>query len=216
VALAEEASMDSGMRVRLSAAVATVLFLAGYLLTATIPGGGTIDPQEFVDFYGDDGQRMMAFYSAMLMVAASLAVIWCFTELRAYGASMLVAFAHAAAIAGAAGLAAGAAILGAPAGVQSFGEAEFVGVPIAHTMSQAGYGVMLFGGMGSLGVATVTMSLGLARSAAIPSWLGWVGVALGVIVALGSLIWLPGLLFAVWLLLVAVIGVRGAATAPAR
>ena len=192
----------------ISAIAAAVLFAIGYSIVAVIPGGGGATEEDFTDFYGGDPSFFNTFVLLLALLAGCLALVWFFTELRvrlpdramtwtAYGAGMV----------GAGALAIGGAIMFGPAGVQMNGDAEFVGAPVAHTFAQAGLAVMLGIGMYALALAVALYSLALRRAEVVPPWVAPVGLVIAVLL-LGSYIWLPGYLLAVWVLLVGLIGVR--------
>ena len=108
---------------------------------------------------------------------------------------------------GAAAVGIGAGILAGPVGAQSNSDFAFVGVPAAEAFSQAGLAVMLGFGMYTLALATVLFSLAARRSSVLPGWLSVFGIVAGVVM-LGSYIWLPGIIFPVWVLVVGVAGTR--------
>ncbi len=193
--------MNSNLTLRLSALVSSVLFTIGYCTVILVPGtGDTNKEKDFTEFYDSDGKMVLAFLMAIALVAGGLALVWFFNEVRSRLADdTLIRVGYAAAVIGVTAAATGAAIVLAPIGVQQNSDSDFVGVAIAHTFDQAGLGVMLLVGMTSLALATALFSLGATRARLIPSWAGWTGAALAVVM-LGSYVWLPGLVFPVWVL----------------
>jgi hypothetical protein len=179
------------------------LFTIGYCMALVVPGGGDANKEkDFTEFYSSDNKRLIAFLMGIALVAGALALVWFFNEVRSRLADdTLSRVGYTAAVLGASAAAIGGAILLAPAGVQQNSDADFVGIAIAHTFAQAGLGVMLLVGMTALALATALFSLGAKRAGLLPSWAGWAGVGVAVVM-LGSYIWLPGLLFPVWVLAV--------------
>jgi hypothetical protein len=166
-----------------------------------VPGAGdTNKDKDFTSFYDSDGKMLVAFLMGIALVAGTLALVWFFNELRSRLADdTLSRVGYTAAGVGAGAAAIGGAMLLGPIGVQQNSDSAFVGVPIAYTFDQAGLAVMLLVGMTSLALATALFSLGAVRARLVPSWAGWAGVVVAVVM-LGSYIWLPGLVFPVWVL----------------
>ncbi len=193
--------MNTRTTLRLSAVIASVLFTIGYCVVIFVPGAGdTNKEKDFTDFYDSDGKMLVAFLLGIALVAGALALVWFFNEVRSrITDDALSRVGYTAAVIGASAAAIGGAILLAPIGVQQNSDSAFVGVPIAYTFDQAGLGVMLLVGMSSLALATALFSLGAKRARLVPSWAAWAGVMVAVAM-LGSYIWLPGLLFPVWVL----------------
>jgi hypothetical protein len=195
----------------ISAIVAAVLFAIGYAVGLVIPGGGTTTEEDFLDFYGGDPSFVVPLLLVLTLIAASWALLWFFTELRArLPDQVLSRTAYAVAIVGAGALAIGGALLFAPAGVQMNGDAAFVGAPVAHAFAQAGLGAMLAVGMYSFALAVGLFSLALRRAALVPGWLSVGGIVVAVLL-LGSYIWAPGYLLPLWVLVVGVVGLRRSA-----
>jgi hypothetical protein len=205
---AKEKTMSERTRFLTSAVVAALLFSIGYAIVLIVPGGGTVAEDDFLSFYVRDRSFATIFLLLLAMLAGSWALVWFFSEVRArLGDSVLARTAWGASIAGATALAIGAALLFAPSGVQMNGEADFVGVPVAHTFAQAGLGVMLGVGMYSLAVAIALFSVAFQRAHLVPNWLAVGGLVIAVLL-LGSYIWAPGYLLPVWIVLIGAIGLR--------
>ena len=149
-------------RVTWSAVAAGVVFAAGYILAVTIPGGGEVNDQDLIKYYESSGRRAVGLIGIALLVLAVVMCLWFFLELRAAlgtGASSIGAqLGHALATTGVALVAVGACITGGPTGVQLNSDFGFVGTPIARTLSQAGLGVELLGGMSLLAIATILLA----------------------------------------------------------
>jgi len=194
-------AMNANLTLRLSALLSSVLFTIGYCTVIIVPGAGAANNEkDFIDFYNSDGKMLVAFLVGITLMAGALALVWFFNEVRSRLADDTPnGVAYTSTVIGAGAVAIGTAILLAPIGVQQNSDSGFVGVAIAHTFDQAGLGVMLLVGMTSLAIATALFSLGAQRARLLPSWAAWIGVAVAVVM-LGSYIWLPGLLFPVWVL----------------
>jgi hypothetical protein len=193
--------MNSKLTLRLSALVSSVLFTIGYCMVIVVPGAGDANKEkDFTDFYDSDAKMLVAFLMGIALVAGALALVWFVSEVRSRLADdTLSRVGYTGPVIGASAAAIGGAIMLAPTGVQQNSDAGFVGVAIAHTFDQAGLGVMLLLGMTSLALATALFSLGAKRARLLPPWAGWAGVVVAVVM-LGSYIWLPGLIFPVWVL----------------
>src|ERR671930_565741 len=74
---------------------------------------------------------------------------------------------------------------------------------LVHAANDAAYVLHSTGGAG-IGAMMIAASLAVVRSRALPVWLGWIGVAAGII-ALASIVFFPWFLIALWLLAASVI-----------
>ena len=110
------------------------------------------------------------------------------------------------AVAGLVLVAAGGAITTGPTGVQ-LNDEPFVGIPIAQTLSQAGLAVELLAGMSLLALATILLARVAKVTGVLANWVAIAGIVAGVIM-FGSYIWLPGLIFPIWLVVVGITGLR--------
>ena len=198
-------------RMTWSALAAGIVFAAGYIMTIAIPGGGEVTESDFTDFYDSSSRRAVGMVGVGLLIAAAVLVLWFLIELRgALGVragSVGAQLGHTLACLGIALVAAGACITAGPASVQWASDADFVGVPIAHAISQSGLWVELFAGMYLLAIATILLAIAARASGAMANWVAVAGIVAGVIM-LGSFIWLPGVVFPLWLLIVGVTGLR--------
>jgi hypothetical protein len=194
--------------------VGAVVFTIGFFLLSAIPGGGEPDPSDFQDFYVEDDRTELALVAVYAMTLGALAMLWFFHELREAMPTWTARLGFASSALGLSLAVAGAAIMAGPSGVQSFGDGAFVGEPVAHAMSQAGWGVILVGGALFLGLGIAGFALGGRQTAALPSWVvitGFVAAALQLV----AVIWFPALAIPLWVILAAVGGVRATAARPA-
>ncbi len=184
-----------------------LVFLIGYFLLSAVPGGGEVQPADFEEFYVTDDRTGMAILAMFLVTLGVLGLLWLLWELRTGIGSTLSGLAFVSGALGLALVVGGAALLEAPSGAQAFSDAEFVGVPVAHALAQAGWAAILIGGALFLGLAIALFSAEGRRTGTL---LGWVAIA-GVVTAvlqLAAFIWLPSLAIPLWFMLVAVTGIR--------
>jgi hypothetical protein len=195
-------------RLRLSGVLAAILFAAGYLVFAVVPGGGDPSNQDFTDFYDDDAAMGRAFLLLILFGAGSGGVIWFTTELqRRIGRTLACDIGSRLAFAGALLAPAGAAIAAAPALAIRVNNADFAGMEVARAFYSGGAVLTVLLAMSALAAATILFSFALKRSGLVPEWLGIAGMIVGVLL-LASFFWIPGFLFPIWMLAVAVFGFR--------
>ena len=83
---------------------------------------------------------------------------------------------------------------------------------LVHAANDAAYVLHSTGGAG-IGAMMIAASLAVVRTRVLPVWLGWGGIAAG-IVALASIVFFPWFLIALWLL--AASAILFAAGSPAR
>ena len=82
---------------------------------------------------------------------------------------------------------------------------------LIHAADDAGYVMHAAGGVGA-GAMIVAASLGFMRATLVPAWVGWVGVAIG-IVAIVSILFIPMFLIALWLVVAGLLLYRAAPAA---
>jgi len=137
-------------------------------------------------------------------------MVWFFTELRARLASTRTELAIRLAVGGAVLVMAGGAIDLGPAGVQAnnagSANSAFVGVPIAHAITQSAL-LSAIAGLFTFAVAVMLFGLEFRRSATFPNWLGVLSIVIAVLL-IGSLILLPAFLFPIWAIVVGIVGAR--------
>jgi hypothetical protein len=203
--------MTARLRWAIAGVAAGVVFAVGYGAGVVVPGGGETSAQDITDFYASTGKRTTAVISFLVLVVGCFLMVWFFTELWArLPEGILGRVGYHLAVFGAALVVTGTGIMLGPTGVQVFSGAEFVGVNVAHALAQAGLGVMLFGGMYAFAVAVFLLSLAARRAGVLPAWVATTGLVVGVLL-LGSVIWLPGLLLPIWVIVVGLAGAREAA-----
>lgn len=192
-----------------------LLFVAGVIMVSQAPGGGEPEAKDFPDFYDSSGKRATVLVGAYVLAVGCLVLLAFFNALRRritdHGGGLTTDWGHKAAIFGLTSIAISAGLLGAPAAVQTFGKGDYVGIHVAHGFAEAGFGIMLIPGMLGVALAVFTLSLNGRGTGALPGWLGVLGMVVGVLL-LGSLFFVPLMLFPVWLLVVGIAAFRTPAT----
>jgi hypothetical protein len=205
--------MKPNLRFALSAALAAVVFGIGYYVFIFFPGAGDTPDSDFTTFYASDNKMNTAMILSGILLVGSLAMLWFYNELRArLPGGMLVSVGYAAGMVGVVAAPLGAFAMGGPAGAyQQTTHADLIGSGVAMAFAQMGLGITLFLGMTSFAVSAILLSLAARRSGLLPSWLGIVGIILGV-ATLGSFFWAPGYAFLIWVFMTGVVvGMRGEA-----
>lgn len=196
---------------RLTAAgiLAGIVFGAGFVSLLLIPGlGATPKTTSFTDFYNSSGHRDTANILGFVLLVGSWLMIWFFTELRGQSAATVRSdVAYRLSIVGAAAVIVGTAIELGPLMVQNNSDSGFVGIPIAHTFAQAGFGVAA-SGMVSFALAVFLYALEFRRAAAVPAWLGVVSLVIAVLLVPGSFFAIGAFLLPVWTIVVGVVAGR--------
>jgi hypothetical protein len=187
--------------------VAAIVYIAGHILFAPVPGGGDVKAADFEKFYVTDDSTGLAIAGALVLTLGCLGMLWFFNEVRERIETPLARAGFVSAAIGLALTAAGAAIVAGPSGVQFNSDEPFVGNAVAHAMAQAGYGVMLIGGAMFLGLGVGMLAIEGRRLGVLLPWVGIVGVVAAVLQLVGY-IWLPIFLIPLWVLIVAITGLR--------
>jgi hypothetical protein len=184
-----------------------IVFLIGYFLLSAVPGGGEVQPADFEEFYVTDDRTGTAILAMFLVTLGALGLLWLLWELRTGMGSALSGLAFVSGALGLALVTGGAALLEAPSGVQAFSDGEFVGVPVAHALAQAGWAAILVGGALFLGLAIAVFSAEGRRTGTLAGWVAIAGFV-AALLQLGAFIWVPSLAIPLWFILVAVTGIR--------
>lgn len=192
---------------RVVSAVSAVVYTVGFVLVSSIPGGGgDTTTADFDDFYVNDDQTAIPVIGAFLIALGAIGLMWFFQT--ATDTSDIGRFGRSAGMLGVALVAASASILAAPAGMQNFGDAEFVGQGVAHAFAAGGFIMMLVPGSLLLGAAIAAICASGRRSGRVPSWLAITGY-IAAILQLVAVIWLPSFAVPLWILAAAAAGVWG-------
>ncbi len=194
-------------RLMIAGLLAGIVFAIGFVMAVQVPGlGGTSTTKNFTDFYDSSSKRGTATLLGFVLVVGCWLMIWLFTELRSsLSGSTRSDLAFHLSVVGAAAVMIGAAIELGPTMVQNNQDNHaFVGIPIAHTFTQAGAGVLI-AGMFSFAVAVFLNGLEFRRSTMLPRWLGVVSIIVAILL-IGSFFVAPGFLLPIWAIIVGVAG----------
>jgi hypothetical protein len=204
--------------------VFAVLFVIGVVLASQSPSDTDKvknSPTELTkmwhDFYSDSGHRWSIIIGFFLVVAAAIALVVFASELRerlvAAGASGAGRLAFAGSLLFAALSMAGTAAMAWIPGAKQFGRSAVPEGELNYLASQLGFGTLLVGGGASAALLLVTAGRGAVRTRLLPSWLGWAGVVIGVVLFFLSVLFIPMVLLALWVLAAAIVMIRKPASA---
>jgi hypothetical protein len=183
------------------------VYVVGHLLLAPVPGGGDTSANDFQKFYVTDDRAGLAIAAVLVLTIGCLGMLWFFHEVREQMETPVARAGFVFTAVGLALVAAGAAIVAGPAGVQVNSNEPFVGNAVAHAMAQAGFGVMLIGGAMFLGLGVGVLAFEGRRLGVLVPWVGIAGIVAGVL-QLAGYIWLPMFAIPLWVLIVAVTGLH--------
>jgi hypothetical protein len=192
---------------RWSGLVGAVVFLAGFVMVSSVPGGGDVDPSDFDDYYVQDDKTALAIAGLIVLSVGVIILILFLHYLRTTIAGDVSRLAFGSALTGFAVVVVGATLLASPSAVQAFSDADFVGEEVAHTFAAAGFGAILIPGALLIGLAIAAFSLAGRQTGVFPSWLTIVGYVVAAL-QLAAIIWLPFLVVPVWLALASIAGNR--------
>jgi len=189
-----------------------VLFVAGFLAVPT-PSDNK-DTLKWTQWWTDSGHRAGAITGAYLMVLGLLAFVWFMWSLNhglhdrggmmiTFG-SLFVAFAMISAL-----------MRAAIAGARQFGNVPVPSGDFARQFDQMGFGVLLVAGALTAGAFVATASYLARRDQILPGWLTIAGYVVAVLQFAGAL-FLPFVLFVLWLLISAIVLVVRASRSETR
>lgn len=166
----------------------------------------------YVKYYADSGNRTSALVGAYVLGLACIAAVVFGAHLRDRLAAVGSGTSGRLAFAGSIMLATltfvgGVSVVWLP-GAISFGDSPAPKGELAYFASQLGFGAILVGGAFSAALMLVAAGIGSVRTGALPKWLAWAGIVVGVIVgAVGSL-FMPMVLLVLWVLVAGIVGLR--------
>ena len=184
--------------------VFVVLFVVGFLIFPT-PDNNKHTAQ-WVRWWTDSGHRTAAMIGAYLMVLGVLAFVWFASSLRdrlGDGSSLVLTFGSIFAALALVSIVVRASIPGA----KQFGDTPVPTGDFARQFDQIGFGLLLVAGALAAGLFVVFASYLASRTATLPGWLcvaGYVVAALQIVAA----VFLPFVLFFLWVLVAAIVLVR--------
>ena len=194
-------------RTSLVGIAAAIVYIGGHILLAPIPGGGDTTAEDFQKFYVTDDNTGVAIAGVLVLTIGCLGMLWFFHEVREHIETPLARAGFVSTAVGLALVVAGAAIVAGPSGVQFNSDEPFVGNAVAHALAQAGYGVMLIGGAMFLGLGVGMLAVAGRRTGVLVPWVGIAGIVAAVLQVVGY-IWLPMFAIPLWVLIVAITGLR--------
>jgi hypothetical protein len=203
--------------------VFAVLYVAGVvmMLGPTPNDAHKNQPAKFAAdwnrMFADSGNRTQMILGAYVLAAACVAVVVFGSSLRdrlaGAGAATSGRLAFAGSIMFATITLAGAAAIAWIPGAKAFGDAPIPKGELAYLAPQLGFGALLLGGGATAGLMLVAAGIGSARTRALPAWLGWAGVVVGVLIFLFGAFFMPMLLLVLWVLIAAIVSLRRPFTA---
>jgi hypothetical protein len=194
-------------------ALAGVLFVALFAVALALSANTGDNPSEVQQWYADSGNRTKEFVAWFLYIAAAIAFLSFLGTLRDMlvraegGPGTLSALVFGPGLAFTVLLVTGVSLFAAPAALGD--ENDFKLDPnTAEIFSDAGYFVLVAGGM-IASIVVLATSMAALRTGVLPSWLGWVGLIVAVVM-LFSVFFLPLLVFLAWVLAVSLVMVVAA------
>jgi hypothetical protein len=195
----------------IAAIVFAVLFVVGFLFATDTPEGDESN-REWIRHFADSDNRRMIVISVFLLALAALAFLIFLGVLRerlrtaAPGAEWLSTVAFASGIVFVAMLAVFAVGVGAvSAGIEFADHPVPRDADIIRSLDSLGFGAMLVFGAASAGLLIVTTSIVSGRAALLPRWLVVAGYVVGVLVIIGGVIFIPLVLFVLWMLAIGIV-----------
>ena len=194
-----------------------VFFVVGTILLVGDEPNGDASPGEVVRWYSDSGHRDRVTLGWALVGLGLFFFLWFLVALRQalirlVGEGFLPTLATVGGAVYAALALAGIAVNMAIKTMSDDTYRHQVYPPLIHAANDAGYVLHSTGGVG-IGTLMIAASLAVVRTRVLPVWLGWGGVAAGIL-ALASIVFFPWFLIALWLL--AASAILFAAGSPAR
>jgi hypothetical protein len=194
-----------------------VLFVVGTILLVGDEPDGDASPAEVVKWYSDSGHRDRISVGWVVVGLGLFFFLWFLSALRQalirlVGNGFLTTLAT---VGGAVYAALAFAGISVNMAIKTMSDDTYhheVYPPLIHAANDAGYVLHSAGGAG-IGALMIAASLAVVQTRVLPVWLGWVGVAAGII-ALASIVFFPWFLIALWLLVAS--GILFAAGSPSR
>ena len=198
--------------------VAAVLYVAGVMLMfAPTPNdkhrkSPTKYAADYQRFFADGDKRAMVIFGVYVVILATIAFVVFGSHLRdrlaAAGAARAGRLTFAGAILFAALTMVGALAFAWIPGSIAFGNGPVPTGEINYLAPQLAYGFLLVGGMAGAALTLCVGGVAGARTKALPAWLGWAGLVIGVIVFVIGSWFMPVLLFVLWTIVAAIVCLR--------
>jgi hypothetical protein len=202
----------------LGGALYVVLFVVGTILLVGGEPNGDASPTEVARWYADSGHRDRVNFGWILTGLGLFFFLWFLAALRSallrlVGDGFLPTLAT---VGGAVYAALALAAVAVNSAIKTMSDDTYhhqVFPELIHAANDAGYVLHSTGGVG-IGAMMIAASLAVVRARALPAWLGWVGVAAGII-AIASIAFVPWFVIALWLLVASWLLFVSASRAPA-
>ncbi len=187
--------------------VGSVMFVVGTVMASDQPDAEA-ESHELLDFYANNGNMDRVTFGAILVFAACAILLYFFLALGQHlGTSTMARYVSTGGAIFVALAALGVAALASGAAASTFSTVHIQSLDVIYYAQSLGYGTMLIAAPAFGGLAVVAAGIA-GRAGAFAPWLCWTSIVVGVIVALGSVIFLPlGLLF-IWIIVVSVVLMR--------
>jgi hypothetical protein len=203
----------------IAAIVFAVLFVVGILFVSDTPEGDESN-LKWIRYYADSDNRRMIIIGAIVLALAAVAFLIFLGVLRerlrnaAPGAEWVGTTAFASGLLFVAMLAVATLGTASVSASVEFGDSPVVrDADVLRTFESLGMGALVLFGAGAAGLLIITSSLAGGRAALLPRWLVVAGYIAGVIVLLGGLLFIPLVLFVLWMLVVGIVMLRGSGAA---
>ncbi len=182
-----------------------VLFVVGAIVSFSGQPDTNEAPAKVIAYYGDSGHRDKVAIGWILIVLGLFLFLWFLAGLRqAVGRLDASGFLTAlTTIGGAVYAALALAAVSVNMAVKTMSDDTFrhmVYPELIHAADDAGWVLHATGGIGA-STMMIAASLAALRGRAVPRWAGWLGILLG-IAALFSIVFIPQIAIAIWLVVV--------------
>jgi len=200
--------------------VFAVLYVAGVLMASGQPHTNdkikhstTAAAAAWQKYYSDSGHRTAILIGAFVLAAAVIALLvfasFLADRLASDGASSTAArLVFGAAVLFAAVTLGGAIALAWIPGAKAFGDSPLPVGSITYLGSQLGFAMLLLGGGAAAALMLVSAGWAATRSGTLPTWLGWTGVVIGVLIFFLGVFFIPMALLVLWVLVASIVLLR--------
>jgi hypothetical protein len=185
-----------------------VLFLVGVILTFSNTPDSSSAPGKIIAYYSDSGHRDRINIGWLLTGLSVFFFLWFIGALRRAVRGLEGDDGLLTAVTTMGGVVYGTLTLASIAvetGIRTMSDDTYhhtVYPGLIHAADDVGWVLHASGGAG-LGAMIIAASVAALRARAVPSWAGWLGVAVGIL-SLGLLIFFPWFVAAVWILVVSI------------
>ncbi len=194
-----------------------ILFLGGVILAYSGQPDGDAPPAKVISYYADSGHRDKIFIGWVLVMLGVFSLLWFLAALRQFLRRVDADgfLTNLATIGGTVYAAMTLAAISLDTAIRTMSDDTFrhqVFPALIHAAGDSGYVIHSAGGIG-IGALIIATSAAAARAGVLPRWAGTVGIIVGVL-ALGSILFLPQFLIALWLIFAGWLLYRATAAVP--